>query len=297
MSSVSIPSPAGAQAGKRWLIWLPVIIGLVVMYAPVYHDLATKFWERDDQVHGPIVLAVALYLAWEAKSAFAPSVPAKTYPLGGSLLLLLGLLSYIIGHSQHIPMFDVGSQIPVLLGVLLLTLGWPGVKAFWFPLLFLVFMVPLPGFVVDGATAPLKQHVSIMAEYMLYAMGYPIARNGVVLTIGPYQLLVADACAGLHSIFSLSAMGLLYLYLMRHSSMLRNILLILCIMPMAIITNVIRVVVLALITYYWGDEAGQGFLHGFAGIMLFVTAVLGLFLIDWILGWFMPDKPLEKKSV
>jgi exosortase len=111
-----------------------------------------------------------------------------------------------------------------------------------------------------------------------------------MLTIGQYQLLVADACSGLHSMFSLSAMGLLYLYLMRHTSTTRNLLLIASILPIAFISNVMRVMLLVLITYYLGDEAGQGFLHGFAGILLFVIGLLFLFLVDAFLGLFLKDK-------
>lgn len=293
MPRATAPCSPGIQGRHPRLTWLPVIIGLLVMYVPVYRDLAVRFWDHGNQIHEPIVLAVALYLAWRYRSAFSATSPARTYPLAGSLLLALGLISYIIGHSQHIPVFDVGSQLPVFLGVLLLTLGWPGIKALWFPVLFLAFMVPLPGFIVAAVTVPLKQHVSSFAEHILYAMHYPIARNGVVITIGAYQLVIANACAGMHSIFSLSAMGILYLFVMRHSRMLRNILDALCILPLAVLTNVIRVVILALITYYWGNEAGQGFLHSFAGIVLFTTAALGLILIDWGLGWFLPDRPLN----
>ncbi len=142
-------------------------------------------------------------------------------------------------------------------------------------------MIPLPGFVVDAATGPLKQYISVIAEQVLYAAGYPIARSGVTLTVGPYQLLVADACSGLHSMFSLSAMGLLYLYLMQHTSTARNLIIMAAILPIAFVANIVRVMVLILVTYHMGDEAGQGFLHGFAGIMLFIIGLLFLFALDW----------------
>ena len=276
-------------------IWWPVAVGLLAMYLPLYYMLATTLWENDTQVHGPIVLAVTLYLLWESRNSLLYPADPKPMPRLGWSLLIFGLILYVLGQSQSILMVAVGSQIPVLLGILLISQGLPAIRTAWFPILFLAFMVPLPGFLVDAATNPLKQHVSILAEQLLYALHYPVARSGVVITIGPYQLLVADACSGLHSIFSLSAMGFLYLYLMRHDSVLRNVILMAAILPIAFLSNVVRVVVLALITYYLGDEAGQGFLHGFAGILLFIVAVLSLFLIDWILGWFLHDTPLNAK--
>lgn len=267
--------------------WWPVLLGLLALYLPTYYDLANGLWNTEEQAHGPIVLMVTLYLIWTEKDVILqPASGLERRPILGWFLLVFGLLLYALGRSQEILLFEVGSQIPVLLGTLLITLGSKPVRALWFALFFLLFMVPLPGFVVDAATGPLKQHVSVIAEQVLYFFGYPIARSGVTLTIGPYQLLVADACSGLHSMFSLSAMGLLYLYLVGHKSWIRNGILIASILPIAFFANIIRVMILVLITYHMGDEAGQGFLHGFAGVMLFVVALLLLFALDAVLGVF-----------
>lgn len=296
---------AGAGAALR--LWWPVLLGLLVLYLPTYYDLANGLWNSEEQAHGPIVLAVALYLIWVQRAVFLPAsatgveVTSPTReggregaprPVLGWSLLVFGLLLYALGRSQEILLFEVGSQIPVLLGTLLVTLGAAPVRALWFALFFLLFMVPLPGFVVDAATGPLKQYVSVIAELLLYFFGYPIARSGVTLTVGPYQLLVADACSGLHSMFSLSAMGLLYLYLMGHKSWTRNGILIASILPIAFFANIIRVMILVLVTYHLGDEAGQGFLHDFAGVLLFVVALLLLFALDGLLGFFF--KPPAK---
>ncbi len=285
------PSTSGLSAYLG--LWWPVVLGLLALYLPTYYDLANGLWNTEEQAHGPIVLMVTLYLIWTQKDLLLhPAADAVRRPVLGWILLVFGLLLYALGRSQEILLFEVGSQIPVLLGTLLITLGSKPVRALWFALFFLLFMVPLPGFVVDAATGPLKQHVSVIAEQVLYFFGYPIARSGVTLTIGPYQLLVADACSGLHSMFSLSAMGLLYLYLMGHKSWVRNGLLIASILPIAFFANIIRVMILVLITYHLGDEAGQGFLHGFAGVILFVVALLMLFALDGVLGFIF--KPNDK---
>ena len=278
--------------------WWPVLLGLVVLYAPTYWMLAHGIWNSEEQAHGPIVLVVALFLIWQKRDIFLVDVSGQaagpTNTVFGWTLLVIGLLFYALGRSQEILLFEVGSQVPVILGALLITLGWRSVKALWFALFFLIFMIPLPGFVVDAATGPLKQYISVIAEQVLYAAGYPIARSGVTLTVGPYQLLVADACSGLHSMFSLSAMGLLYLYLMQHTSVARNVILMAAILPIAFAANIVRVMVLILVTYHLGDEAGQGFLHGFAGIMLFVIGLLFLFALDGVLGFVFPDRSRVK---
>jgi exosortase B len=136
---------------------------------------------------------------------------------------------------------------------------------------------------VDNVTMPMKLSVSYVAEHVLFWAGYPIGRTGIMLQIGQYKLLVADACAGLHTLFTLEALGLLYLNLVRHESATRNVLLALIIMPISFTANVLRVMVLCLITYHFGDAAGQGFLHGFAGLVLFLSALLLIIGMDTLL--------------
>ncbi len=288
------PSTSALDALAPLKAWWPIILGLLVLYAPTYWMLAHGLWNSDDYAHGPIVLIVTLYLIWQQRAVFtndAATLPTRGEVAAGWMLLVAGLLAYALGRSQDILLFEVGSQIPVILGALLVTLGTKAARALWFALFFLLFMVPLPGFVVDTATGPLKQYISVIAEQVLYAAGYPVARSGVMLTVGQYQLLVADACSGLHSMFSLSAMGLLYLYLMQRTSLARNLIIMAAILPIAFAANVVRVIILILVTYHLGDEAGQGFLHGFAGIMLFVIGLLFLFALDGVLGFFFPDRP------
>ena len=126
----------------------------------------------------------------------------------------------------------------------------------------------------------MKLAVSDVVENVLFYFNYPIAREGVMLHIGQYKLMVADACAGLHTLISLEAMGLLYLHFVKHDLLFRNITLAALIIPISFTANVIRVIVLVLVTYYLGDSAGQGFIHGFAGILLFVVALSLIILID-----------------
>jgi exosortase B len=271
------------------MAWIPVAIGLCALYLPTYATLWNGVWSSEEQGHGPLILAVVAFLIWQKRHAL---VEGDAQPNGmlGWPLLIFGLLLYAVGRSQDILMFEVGSHIPVMAGAILAARGFKPLRALWFPLFFIVFMVPLPGILVDAMTGPLKRHVSEIAEHLLYAVGYPIARSGVTLTIGPYQLLVADACSGLHSLYSLSALGLLYMHLMQHQRVLRNVILGVAILPIAFGANIVRVIFLVLVTYHLGDEAGQGFLHGFAGMVLFVAALLLLFALDGALGLLIKDR-------
>ena len=264
----------------------PLVAGLLLMYVPTIMELSRTVWKSEEQGHGPLILAVSLWLFWQKREEFMAAAQDGGKSVAGWLLLALGLLLYVLGRSQQIILFEVGSQIPLLAGAGAVLFGWRAVKVVAFPLLFLVFMAPLPAAIIDSMTGPLKRTVSVVAETVLYELGYPIARSGVVLSIGQYQLLVADACSGLNSMFSLSALGLLYLYLMKHQSRWRNVAIVLSILPIAFVANAIRVMILVLVTYHLGDEAGQGFIHGAAGMVLFVIALVLLFTFDGLLGLF-----------
>jgi exosortase B len=253
------------------------------MFGPTYVGQADTLWRAEEQFHGVIILLIAVWLIWKERFAVV-SAPGSPRIVAGGLLFGFGLLLYVLGRSQGILMFEIGAQVPVLAGTLLILHGNGAVRILWFPILYLVFMVPMPGILVDAVTGPLKQWASIIAENSLYAIGYPIARTGVTLSIGPYQLLVADACSGLHSMFSLSALGVLYMYLVARKSWLHNGIMLASILPIAFTANIVRVMVLVLITYHLGDEAGQGFLHGTAGMVLIITALLFFFLLDGVLS-------------
>jgi exosortase B len=261
--------------------WVPVFLGLIALYVPTWVDLSTSIWATEAQAHGPIILGVALWFFWKQRVVIheMEGKPAKA----GWPLFILGLLLYVIGRSQDILLFEVGSQIVVIAALLLIQRGWASLGKAWFPLFFLLFMIPLPGAFVDALTLPMKMAVSYVAERGLYWVGYPISRTGVILQIGPYKLLVADACAGLQTLFTLEALGLLYLNIVRHESLFRNLALAILIVPISFTANVIRVMALTLITYHFGDAAGQGFLHGFAGMVLFTTALLIIMGVDFLL--------------
>jgi exosortase B len=270
-------------------------LGFLLMYGPTVSRLSEQIWSQDGQGHGPVMLALVFWLMWQRKDAFI-SLPAVSLPFSGALLIVPACLLYALGASQGFPEFETASLIPLLVGVILLYKGWAGVRCLWFPILFLFVLIPLPGTIVQILTAPLKSGVSNVAESIMYHAGYPIGRAGVTLVVGQYKLLVADACAGLNSIFALEAIGVFYMSIVGHKNNLRNILLATLILPISFCSNVIRVVVLVLVTYYFGDAAGQGFVHGFAGILLFMVATALTILCDSAIGYFFKSRDAAVKS-
>jgi exosortase B len=291
MNTAAMRSAAMPWARKTWVPeWLPVIVGLAALYIPVLYGLFHGLWATEEHAHGPIILALSLWLIYRKWPEMAVASEGKSSPLLGWPVFAIGLLLYMLGQSQDIPIIEVASFIWVLAGITLIKRGLVALKVLWFPFFFMLFMLPLPGIIVSELTLPMKTAVSYVTENLLFALGYPIAREGVVLQIGQYQLLVADACAGLQTLLTLESLGLFYLNVVKHTSTLRNVVLACLIVPISFTANVIRVIVLTLITYYFGDAAGQGFLHGFAGMVLFFTALVLIVSLDALLQWIVKKR-------
>lgn len=278
---------ATAQAGRPLQPWIWVAVGLAALYLPSWWEAAHGLWQTDEFGHAPLILAIAVWLFWQVRQPLLQAPDAlRSGP--GWLLLALGLVLYALGRTVGASSVEFASQVLVVAAVLLLLKGSTGLRAAWFPVFYLVFMVPLPGTLVDAVTEPLKHWISMIVVETLHAVGYPIGRSGVMITVGPYELLVADACSGLNSMFSLAALGALFIHVMGRKSRLHTVLLVAAIVPIAFAANIVRVISLVLITYHFGDAAGQGFLHGAAGIVLMLVALAAFFALDWCLARWLP---------
>jgi exosortase B len=261
--------------------FVTLLLLLLIVYSYVFVQLFKSDWSEPESGHGPLVLILALWLLyrkWDEKNV-APELGVWR-TAGIFTIFLLAAALYIVGLVGEISQFSYGSIVPFLIASILLFQSRNAKSGLALPVLFICFSIPLPLFIVVPVTLPMKQLVAEAAEQLLRIGGYPVARSGVILYLGPYQLQVADACAGLRTLFTLEALGLLYLILVESKSLVRNVILAVLVFPIAMLANTIRVILLCLITYYLGDAAGQGFIHGFAGIALFVCALLLMLASD-----------------
>lgn len=257
--------------------WFIVGLALLAMYVPSYMHAANGLWQTDEFGHAPIIAVICAWLFWRNRDDWwgGEDQPALGW---ASVLVALGCVFYVAGRGLSIASVEFLSQWLVVGGVILALGGRRALKAVRFAWLYMLFMVPLPASLVELLTGPLKHSISVLVVDLLYAVGYPIARTGVTISIGPYQLLVADACSGLNSMFSLAALGTLFIHVVssRHEPW-HTFVLVAAILPIAYVANLVRVTLLVLVTFHFGDEAGQGFLHGSAGVVLMLVA-LGLFM-------------------
>jgi len=263
-------------------LW-PLALGLAVLAIPTIGTLGQQVWSKEEGAHGPIVLATGLWLLWRQRDAMlAAAVPGRDWITVPVMLVCLAV--YIFGRAYDYISLEVAALYGLGLALVYACFGLRVMMTNWFPLLYLAFLVPPPGWFMDSLTAPLKLFVSFAATEGLQTVGIPVYREGVTLMIAQYQLLVEDACSGMNSITGLVAISLFYIYLLRNASWRYSLLLVALVIPIAIVANIIRIVTLVLLTYFFGDAVAQGFLHMAAGIFLFVTALLLVFAVDSLLS-------------
>jgi exosortase len=289
LKTEAVRSPGVSTAAESRGVNLAFLVALgasfFVAYLPTYLKLVAGAWQTEQEGHGPFIMAMAVWAAWLQRDKLR-AIDLRPAPIPGWIILLLSLLLMAVTRSQDLVMVEFATQIPVLLGCILLIGGWPMARIFAFPLAFLVFSIPPPNWLLDAFTVPLKVRVSDFVSNFLYDLGYPVAQNGVMIMIGSYELMVKDACSGMNSIFVLPAIGVFYAFEFVSDSPVRKLILILSTVPIAILANIFRVLALVLGAYYLGVDRIEGLFHDATGIALWVFALILFFLFDCVLAGF-----------
>ena len=276
-SLVRVAGPATRRLAT--LATLLLAIGCAVLVVPTMLQVARDSWSTEQGGHGPLVLATGLWALWrEIHSRKIEMRPGAMIP--SALLLAFTLALFIVARITGVLEVEAFAMYGALISGAYMLAGPTLLRAVWFPLVYLAFTLPPPDSVVAAVTQPIKIAISEWAVSLLYFFGYPVASSGVTIQIGQYQLLVAAACAGLNSIVTLTALCIFYVYLRHRSNALAFLVIAVAAIPIAIISNFVRVIVLVLVTYYLGDAAAQGFLHEFAGLLMFSVALVTIFAVD-----------------
>ena len=278
----TLASPRGTEwsalLARHWPLWL----GIAAVVVPTFGALGQGPWSTEAGVHGPLVVATGVWLVIRRLPQIR--LLEERGSLGFALALLApALVLYALGRAYDFISVEVAALLLALFAAAYAYVGPKVLRLMWFPIFYLGFVIPLPGWLLDQVTAPLKMLVSQVVTTALEGFGYPVARVGVTIYVAQYQLLVEDACAGLNSLISLAAIGLFYVYILRNTNWRYALLLLTLVVPIAIAANCVRVAALVLLTYYYGDAVAQGYLHQFAGMVTFTSALLLLFLVDALL--------------
>ncbi len=278
----SLPVPRSPR-DLRLPSWTPVAAGLLLLAIPTLINMARQSWTSEAGTHQPIVLATGLWLLYhnglDLRRAHRGAGDWRA-----SVLLVIGWVVYAFGRAYGFLFLEGAALFGLFVVILYLFLGWAEVRKQAFPLFYLAFAVPVPGYAIGWVTRPLQALVSWASTGIAGAAGYPVARQGVSIFVAQYQLLVEDACSGLNSLIGLIAISLFYIYVVHRSSWRHALLLTAFVIPIAIFVNILRVTVIILIVYYFGDEVAQGIMHATTGMVLFGLALAAVFFLDWLLS-------------
>ena len=292
MAEAALPTAGKSSVGAfdvRTLLrtaW-PALLGLAALAIPTAASLSKTAWARESGAHSPLILVTGLWLLWRQMSKLGRAAQRGQAWLS-ALIFLPSLALYVFGRVFDFASVEMIGLLGVGLAMLHDAFGLPALLKNWFVILYLGFAVPPPGALIDRITAPLKQFVSEAAMRSVSLFGIPASRQGVTLYVAKYQLLMEDACSGMNSLIGLTAISLLYIYLLRGSSARYALLMTAFVIPIAIVGNILRVIVLILLTYFAGDEVAQGFLHYTAGFILFALDLLLVFALDNLLIRLVP---------
>jgi exosortase len=266
---------------RRLLAWCVILVGLVLLlYASVFRGLVVQWWTNADYGHGFLVPLFSIYILWQERKRLTKT---EIKPSNVGFVVLLGGLGFLLVGSLGAELFTTRFSLLVLLaGMILFLAGWPMLRAVSFPLLYLTWMIPIPVLIYNQITFPLQLLASRLASAWLELAHVPVLRDGNILVMSNYSLEVVEACSGIRSLMALMALAVAYGYLVSPRRWVRYILAALMV-PVAIITNAVRVMGAGMLAHRFGPTTGEGFLHEFSGWANFLVVLLLLLGSHWIL--------------
>lgn len=262
-----------------------LILGIAGIYAGIFQKLYLDWMNDPNYSHGLLVPIISGYFVWQQREKLEnlDIKPATS----GIVLVAFSLLVLFAGVAAQEYFSKRASFVFLLAGITLFLLGWQWFKSLALPVGFLFFMIPLPYIVYDAMAFPLKLFVAKFSVIALKLMGVVVWREGNIIMFPQTTLEVADACSGLRSLMSLLALGVA-LAVLSQNKMSRRIVLVVLTIPIAILTNMIRVIGTGFLAQYYGAAAAEGFFHEFAGMGVFILAMVLLFVCSGMMRKIWP---------
>ncbi len=251
---------------------------LLWLYLPVVKSLGQVWWHDPNYSHGFLIPLIVAYLVWGRWDAIRQTSARPSLWGGGPLLLGLALL--LFGRIVAVAGWSGGrgglflqgvSLIVVMASLIVLLLGPRLLKRLAFPLLYLLFMIPLPGAIFVMVTLPLQHYATNVTTTVLQLLGIPAFQEGNLVHLPAVTLGIIEACSGIRSLFTLLA-GAIALGYFTLRTWWQHLILLMSVVPVAVVTNALRVSGTGLLAHFVGKEVAQGFFHGFSGWALIVLA-------------------------
>lgn len=248
---------------------------LIVSYLPMFNWLIYR-WTRSESYysHGFLIPLISVFIIWQYRNKLKKT--DITNSKFGIILISIGLLIHIIAATLRVYFVSGFSFVLVLCGLILYFFGKKIMKTILFPVLFLLTMIPLPLVLISNLTVKLKLFVAQIAALLLSFIGFEAVRDGSIIRIKESMLLVEAPCSGLRSLVALLTLGLLFAYFVK-IGFLKRVIIFLSSIPIALISNILRVMLLSVVNYVYGEKFALGIFHDFSGYLLYVVAIAGLY--------------------
>lgn len=280
--SATVDEAQSEPVWNRNSIWWIAAALCAWLLGVIYYDalaLMVGIWIDDENYgHGFFVPLISLFLIWMKRNKIRALEPRGSW--WGLLPIAAGLALYMMGELGTLaPLLQLSFWL-VIVGLCGATLGGKILRSLSFPLLYLLTMIPLPQFLLQGLSGQLQLLSSALGVGCLQVVGVTAFREGNVIDLGPIQLQVVEACSGLRYLFPLMTLALLCAYMFQ-GPMWKRAVVFLSSMPIAIVLNGFRIGVIGLLVEYFGAGAADGFLHLFEGWVIFLISLAILALVMW----------------
>jgi len=286
---------------------LAVVFALVFLYASVLAKLSHDWWTDENYSHGLLIPFVIGYILWAEREKLRQA-HRKPSMLWGGTAILLSLFALWAGVAGAELFMQRTSLVLMLAGVVAYFWGGRLLRLVWVPLFLLLLAIPIPTIVLNQIAFPLQLFASRCAVWSMRLFDIPVLRQGNVIELLPLNSLetkkleVVEACSGIRSLMTLMTLAVVFAYFTyppgssgdsprksgRFSSLKswglwRSSLLVLSAVPIAILTNALRVSGTGVLARYYGVKIADGFFHSFSGWVIYIVAFLLLFGLGWVL--------------
>lgn len=268
------------QSNIIWSLWGGAFLLLCLVFRASIDEMVAIWSSVEEYSHGFFIPCITVYLIWIRRNELA-LVSGFKDSIAGILVLALGLLVFILGNLATIRTLEQYAFLIALVGLFAAAFGVKGLRSSAVPLLFLIFMVPFPAFILNNLSSKLQLISSWLGVEFIRACNIMVYLEGNVIDLGGYKLQVVDACSGLRYLFPLSSLAFLCAYLFR-GAFLQKLLIFLSSAPLTIFMNSFRIGVIGVLVDNWGTEMAEGFLHDFEGWAVFLLCMVLLFIEMWI---------------
>jgi len=274
---------------RLWFKPSALLAIFIVAYWVPLKTIVSTWWTEEDYSYGFLIPVISAYILWDKRDALKRLDFKSTWKAFPFLVFFVILSLYgILGSSGNIAM----PSIPILIVIFTtFCFGWAVIKEIYVPLGYLIFMIPIPSVLERSLGLFLKDISSKMGAMIIRAFNIPVNLSGNVIDLGVTQLQVVDACNGIRYLFPLLAIGVAYAYFFERVFW-KRIAAVLSTIPIAVLTNGLRIGVTGILTEKFGAGMAEGFFHGFSGWLLFMFAFACLYIVGRILALFPPkNKP------